>query len=196
MGSILIAVAISVPVVVVVILAILGYIWHKKKKIQVEGTEDEKQKFIRHRPSPLKLDHVRITRQASQLSPRPLLITPTSPNQFFIPSRSCNESQSRTSSMSHSPEDTMLLSTSPQSADFAPNLESIKFFRTMSEGAGVGWNSEKHRTPHGKIKCFLKHDCEINCPIVEVSEGLSLRLQTLHVNCVSYAPRYDVLLPP
>lgn len=167
------AVFVSVAVLLILIL-LLCFI--RKQKCQPRITENRAaEKFIRHRPSPLKLDEVRIKRLPSQLTPQQLVITPTTPNQFTIPSRSHLEDNGRSTSLVASPEGTLRLS--PVSATRLPDerspRSSVKLVRTVSEGNGSRL-VERRITPHGKIECFVRHDEKRNCLFIKVRDILWL----------------------
>ena len=172
----IITIVLSTVVVVIVVFALVyKYIIKKRVKKQTGNlSEDQKpkEKVIRHRPKPLKLDHIRYQRLPSQYTP--LVITPTTPSHFTIPTSRLNQEEGRS--------DSKILSTSPdcRKAALSPSAmlgiktpgilqSSPKLLRTMSEGhSSLGF--EMHRVPpHGKIECFLKYEKESNSLLVQVA---------------------------
>lgn len=162
-----IGIGISISAVLLLLLIFAFGYFLSKLKAKTKA-ERKPEKFIRHRPSPLQLDEVRVRRLQSQLTPQPLVITPTTPNQFTIPSRRYSEDHDKSiNAFMALPEGDALNLTSPDSRlpDNVILKRPVKLSRAMSEGYGY---KERCLTPHGRIECFLKHDDEKNCLLVQI----------------------------
>ena len=156
-----IAVAIAIFVGIFLTVIVLGSFLYRRIKYRTNAAENEKEvKSIRHRPSPLTFDKVRVKRIPTQLTHQPLVITPSTPNHFTIPSRPYPEGLGRSISHVSSPDGALSVSPSsprPSMDHKATQKEPpLQLSRTMYE-------------PHGKIECFLRHDGETNSLAVQVS---------------------------
>ena len=140
------------------------FIRKRAKEKRAKLNKKSKEKIIRHRPTPLKLDDIRYQRVPSQFTP--LVITPTTPSQFTIPpSRFYQEGRSPTLEHTkglYSP--TARLGKSPALLQHTPKL-----LRTMSEGYSPTAFKAGRTPPHGKIECFLKYEEENHCLSVQVT---------------------------
>ena len=157
-------------VLIVVFVFVYRYFTAKRTGRKAQDVVDEKPKerSIRRRPTPLKLNEIRYQRVPSQFTP--LVITPTTPSHFTIPTLS-NAEDGRASAFTWTPStDGKRLSPSARFGNYSPLKDSPKLLRTMSEGHGSAEFKAGRVPPHGKLECFLKYEEELKSLLVQVME--------------------------
>ena len=176
----IIAITLSILVALVVLfLFVYRYVMRKRSEEQSRNVykPEGKEKVTRYRPTPLRLDQVRYHRVPSQFTP--LVITPTTPNQFTIPPSRQQLENGRSGSLVLTPTPEHSegnLSPSTNLGGGPRLMGSPKLLRTMSEGCHPSAFKTGYVPPHGKIECFLKHEEENNCLFVQVKCILLLPL--------------------
>ena len=144
--------SIVVALIVMVFLIVYKYLRTKHaKQSRAKFNKKSREKMIRNRPTPLKLDEVRYQRLPSQCTP--LVITPTTPSQFTIPQSRQHQDDGIAPSPDHNkPWFSSRLGKSPVLLQHSPKL-----LRAMSEGYSPTTLKPGRIPPHGKIECFLKY---------------------------------------
>ncbi|XP_028411384.1 synaptotagmin-4-like isoform X2 [Dendronephthya gigantea] len=177
----IIAITLSVLVALVVLfMFVYRYIIRKRSEQQSKKVNKPKgkEKISRYRPAPLRLDEVRYHRVPSQFTP--LVITPTTPNQFTIPPSRQYLEDGRSGSLVLPPTPDHTKGNLSPSTRPGGLLGPPKLLRALSEGCHPSAFKSDHVPPHGKIECFLKHEEESNRLFVQIlgKKGHSLSWMT------------------